>query len=71
MSVASIETDSHGSGWFEPLNQFGNLLEAAAERKLRAGRVLNENVKWSFLPRKAVDGATDGVSGQGEAFIAR
>jgi len=69
VGVAGVQADAHGRAGLEPLNQLGDLLEAAAEGELRAGGVFNEDVEWSSLPLEAIDGTSDGVGGQPEAFV--
>ncbi len=49
--VAGVETNGDGRVILEPRNQLGNLLKAAAERELRAGCVLNEDVEWAVSAR--------------------
>ena len=71
MGVAGVETDGDRGRRLEPGDEFGYLLEAAAERELRSGSVFNEDVEGSLLPGQAVDGFGDGFGSQLEAFVAR
>jgi len=69
--VTSVEADGDRSVVAQQRDELGDLLEAATERELRAGRVLNKDVKGSVLPGQFVDGALDGVGGEPQAFVAR
>ena len=71
VGVAGIEADVNRSGGAETVDKLGYLLEAAAERELGTGCVLDQDVEAGRLPRETVDGAGDGVGGKFEAFIAR
>ena len=71
VGVAGVEADGDGRMVLEARDKFGDLLEAAAQRELRAGCVLNQDMEASSLPRQAVDGALDGVGCKLEAFVAR
>ncbi len=55
----------------QPLHQLRHLLKAAAERELRARRVLNQNVKSRPLPRQPIDRALNRIRRQLQSFVAR
>ena len=71
MRVTGIEADGDGRTSLQRLYQLGNLLEAAAERKLSPCGVLNQHLKCSVLPGEPVDGFLDTVCGEPEALITR
>ena len=70
VGVAGVQADADRRGGLEPRDQFGYLLEAAAQGELRPGGVFNQDVKRRSLPRKPVDGAGNGVGGKFEALVA-
>ena len=50
--MAGIEADRHRSAGLEALHQLGHLLQLAAERKLRARRILNQDAELrALMPR--------------------
>ncbi len=70
MDVAGVEADGDGGAGSEALDEFGYLLELAAEGELGAGGVFDEDFEVVVLPGEAVDGALDGLGGEAEAFVA-
>src|SRR5208282_163827 len=70
MTVACVEANGDGSVALEARDELRHLLEAAAEGKLRAGRVFDKDMERSSLPRQPVDGALDGVRREPQAFLA-
>ena len=70
MGVAGIETDRHRRVGAQKPHEFGDLVEAAAERKLGAGGVFDEDGEAGALPGKAVEGAFDGFGGEPEPLVA-
>jgi hypothetical protein len=68
--VACIQADGNGGTDLEECHQFGDLLEAAAERELGAGGVFDEDGDLTVAVQ-AIDGAGDGFGCELEAFVAR
>ncbi len=69
--VAGIKTDADRRPWLDASHYFGHLVKASAQGELGAGGVFNEDMKTGSLPRETIDGASDRLPGQPEAFIAR
>ena len=70
VDVAGIQANADRRARLQTLDQLGNLLELRAQRELRAGGVLNEDLERLALPGDAVDGPLNRLRSQAQAFIA-
>src|SRR5579875_2485295 len=69
VGVAGIKAHAHRRAGFESGDEFGYLLEAATERELSPGGVLDEDAKAGSLPRQVTDGALNVFGGEAQPLL--
>ena len=70
VSVAGVDAGSDGNDAAETVDDFGDLFEAASERKFRAGGVFDEDGESSLREVQALRGGGDGGGGLKQAGFA-
>src|SRR5208283_4499267 len=70
VSVAGVDARRDGDDSPQPIQQFGDLLEAASQRKLRPGGVLDENCQPAFCKIEPAGRGRDARGGAKQSLLA-